>query len=704
MFVILGLVIFLLSYYFYTSSQSVEEPINQTTYVSYDVEPLDVGLANYLDGWVGYSTYKMNISGVRGVIIQQYGLRYPTKNSVAFLEHPYVEGNNYDPFKSMLINGLGIFGIRTRYIEVSDLYHINNTVIFVPTGRIPKRLYYILDDILSRGNVVVYVGRDSDLLLDSDGSLVKNNLLFKDLPYHKEYRSGFIVYSPVNNSNHGYLVHIPTTLNEQKNLTGFVGNLVSFVVVEGWEPPVGYNQITVNRYVGNLTLFTTPSKEKPAVLRTVLTIYTPDNVVRRIIDQEVDDHLDAYLRGPGSILPGQTFDYSLDMSGDYNVSVKMVLKFEVYRNGRHLSSLDDEVDVINLKDIWTGRYSYENQLPPGDYLFVLKDQYGGIHGKMYVHVYRVEISLLSVENNIYTFRILLDGKPLPTVIPVDKIKVGFDGYGSAERYISKDGVFDVAVNLPKGKHSMYIYVGDRLIREEFDNRFMTPFDLLLRYGVIGGLIVIFVIVLLRKSPKQKYKIIIPKFNVEESNIFKIKKQDLLNIFEKINDVFGWDKLPLTLKEIAFGLRKFGSATREIIVMDANLEDVLDGLVNEGLLYKSGEYYGPSSWFKDERDFMKYVVFRKIRDHVISKGIRFKETRSSIIVDDTIIVPYSDDQEILKHVKKYSRVIVVFESQDKLNDYLNTLRLSTDKSSLQLSVLLSNRRLFMTTVDRIGELL
>ena len=622
-------------------------------------------------------------------------------------DYPYVEANNYLEFKNSLITEFNKYGVDVETVDINDLSDIKNSIIVVPTGRMPRCIYNSLDTLFNNSNTVIYIGRNTDLLLDFDGALGSNDRKLKDLGYLSINKDFGTVYSPVNNTRRGYLIHISNTLNEFSNLDSLAAQLVRISLLESWEEYLGYSRFTTNHFVGKKTLFTSGSRTPGSVLRVIYEIVI-DDAGQKLYGMYTSGYLKTYsgmLSGPKNILPDQPFYYELYLNASYDQPVRLVLDMEVYKNGVLIEQLGKHVDDISIKNVWNGRYRYDGEIDPGDYLFVLKDQYGNIYSKMYLHVYKVKIRLLSLEGNMYRFQILLDDQPLPKVISTDSISIAFDDGAKISRYISQDGVFEIYTYLSRGEHTMTVYLDGAEISGTFNNERLTIFDLYIQYGIIGLVIAVIIIVLFRHKPRLKYTIVIPKFSTERMRIFKIKSEELLRIFELVNKEFGWKKLPLRLNEIRYGIRKYASKEREIIVMDANLEKVLDSLVMKNLLYKLSEgYYAPKKWYKDKEIAEQKVIARLIRDKLIENGVRFKEKGGVLEVDDLIITPITDDSVLIRLTKHKEKTIVVFKDDVSLQEYLKSLSSTTDKDKLKVSILITNNRIFLTSIDKLGDLL
>ena len=696
---------------FFISLSNKNPSINEINNLTvYKISVEDNDLVNYGGDYSGYSLLSLNISGnkINNVNISNYLLLNTPKTDILFLEYPYIEANKYLEFKNNLVSELKSYGLDVKYVQIGDLNNIKDSIIIVPSGLMPKYIFNNLDMLMAKGNVILFIGRDTNLLLDLDGAQEENKETIGELGYDSNHKSFGTVYFPLNNTNAGYLLHISGTLNEH-DINKLISNLTSIILLESWENNLGYSHFSTKHFVGKKMLFTSGSKFPGKAIRTIYEISLRDaqnknKIIHKVITSKPLRRHNGNMYGPKNIFPNQNFDYNINFNASYNQPVKLILRLDVYKKGILEKQLSDIVDEINIKNVWNGRYSYTKPLTTGDYLFVLKDQYKDIYAKMYVHVYDVQVSLVRIENNGYVFRILLDGKPLTSVISTDSVSIAFDDGPVTNRYVSSDGTFVVYTHLPKGQHIMHIYIKGVKIDEDFNNDIQTMFDLYTRYGTISLVIIIIVIIIFKHKPKQKYLITVPKFNIENIRKFKMNSDELIKLFERVDKEFGWNKLPLTLREISYGIRKYASKDREIIIMDANLEEALNSLVDKSKLFRFGNYYAPQEWYKDKNDAEDVMLVRMIRDKLVENGIEFKERQKELIVNTLIISPYTNDKEIVKLSRmKGKKVMIVFKNIQDMDEYKKSLD-SLDKDKLRVSILISNNKVILTTIDRLGDLL
>jgi len=318
-----------------------------------------------------------------------------------------------------------------------------------------------------------------------------------------------------------------------------------------------------------------------------------------------------------------------------------------------------------------------------------------------VHVYDAKIVLTSIEDNMYKFTFLLDNQPLPSVVQTDRVAMSFDDGGAAEWPIGADGDVEVYQRLPKGTHKLTAYVKGAKIEGSFSNEKLTVFDIYIRYGSIAIAVVIVFILLMKRKPKQKYKLFVPSMRSERINVVRMSAKEMLGIFDKTNRGFGWNNTPLTLPEIRYGLRKYRSKDREIIIMDVNLEEELEKLANKGQVAEHSGFYAPASWYRGPDEMRYYVALRKARDTLIENGYLFEEKGGKLIVKNNIITPYKDDSDLIASAKGRKRVIVIFENENELADFEKSLN-ALGKNRLKLSMLLSNGKMVLATVDKLGD--
>ncbi len=138
----------------------------------------------------------------------------------------------------------------------------------------------------------------------------------------------------------------------------------------------------------------------------------------------------------------------------------------------------------------------------------------------------------------------------------------------------------------------------------------------------AGLIVT-VGIFFKAKEKVRYAIDIPDFEIRKKRRIYIKEGIVLDLFNNINKDYGWEYMPLTLKELKSGFRKITYQGRPILIGDYNLQLLLDKMKYGGLVKQYLGLYSLGKWEKESMFDYKYLsIFRKVRDIFINLAIPF----------------------------------------------------------------------------------
>ena len=476
--------------------------------------------------------------------------------------------------------------------------------------------------------------------------------------------------------------------------------LVNIILYNKWADPLGEAEFSPNYYFGNKTLFTSKNELNKGYIRGIYDIRKGNISKKGIFTSPYLSSLQSSVFLKSEAFPDEEVVYIVELNASYEKSVAFVLYLDIYSNGEKIEDLTQKIDDIKIRNVWSSSYRFSGHLSPGDYLFIIRDQFGTIHAKGHLHIKDLSIKLKEIKDNFYSFEVLLDGEKINN----QKVKLRINEGGEIERVIS-NGELTLLAKLPKGRHKMTVEFKDEGRIEEiyFENYATTPLDIYLIYFPIGLVIVLIVFIIFKSKPKHKYSLSIPDLSEELAKETYMSKKKFLSIFNDIEKEFNWNKIPLKFNEIKYGIKNYAAEGREIIIVDSNLINILTEFKEEGDILEYNGYYLLSSWAKSKEEVKEKVLYRMIRDRLISEGVEFDENRTFKLKRNKIEISPSKDIKKMKIIKKNYKKVVVFLDKKELDEFRKSLS-SLEKDKIKISILIDNRALFLTTIKDIGDYL
>ncbi|MCD6549373.1 hypothetical protein J7K41_01525 [Candidatus Micrarchaeota archaeon] len=692
---------------FYPVEPPAETPEENVTHFYVSITYSDYGIADYGFDKVGYVSLNVDIDKADGNLSVLWFANQP-RNKVYLLDYPAVEVSDYSTFSSLLLQRFNEYNVDIKHLSIGSVFSVQNSVIIVPTGRIPSFLFKNLSAVLENNNVILYVGKDTSLLLEPDGSQVPNT----DQISFQPGTHGNYTITPIGDdllytsSEKGVMYIIPRPLNSFTSLQSAVEKIVNTVLKESWQNVTVRDYHIGPSYHGGLTLISPPITSDSGYVRVIYNFRERDgdNTACGTI---TSGYLKSYSGRlhflDTDVFPSEKPKYEIDLNESYDKPIKLTLYLMFKRDGELLQNFTVTVDSITVRNIWKSTYTLDQELPPGNYIVILKDQFNQVHALGYLHVKNFTITLADVKGDTYFFNVSVDGRALESAT----VKVWIDGKYFGEQPVSS-GTLTITAGLPRADHVIKLeYKGAAVTGSFSTKRAASVLDIYLKYGPIGMLIVVVVYLMFRAKPRPIYTLHVPSF-VEETFVErKISKKDLLNVFKKVEKEYGWKNLPLSFREVKNGIAKYALPNERVVVLDTNLMEVLNSLIDEGDIVAYNDYYLPKSWLKGS-DIKTRVVYRKARDLVIAHGLPFDERGDYLFIPskNVAILPYKENvsRVIASLMKKgVDHIYLVFANDTDKDDYLKKV-FGPDKDTQKLAIMVKLDVIIPVTVSELGDYL
>ncbi|MCC7570964.1 hypothetical protein KO465_06510 [Candidatus Micrarchaeota archaeon] len=652
------------------------------------------GLLSHNEEYVPFITYKTNITYVTQSSVDLWWFQNKPLKEIYFVTGRGVEANSIETMKSEVEYYSSFFeglNFRTGYVE--GVENIENSVIVIPSGRMPQKIYQNIHEIIRKGNVIIYVGMDIDYVIDDSGSLIetyeKRSLEKSSYAWEVQKGEWNTIAIKDNGMPIGYMLHMPSSPDR---VSGLSGKIFDAILYNRWQEPLSQKTYQFTENVGYATFFGEKAKYSGGHLRTIFSVQAENKTLYQIEDYVVEYPLIGRMFYNVNKLKGEPIDINMKLRSSYLQPVHLIMYTDFIHNNHIIDS--QKLSEIRIKQVWESSSTVQNKLHPGEYIISLRDQYNNVWALGYLHISGLYAVLNEIKEGEGKFYVSIEGQPLTGVVDVY-----IDDEYNGNYKVSRGYTY---IDLPKDEHKIKFVYEHSDWEFSFNN---TTETLLERYlNVMGPALLLFVVifVLFRRQKPITYRLIVPKITEKKTKTKKINEKQLIGIFDKIYQEFEWEKtpLPLNIREIMYGIRKYMEPGEEVYVTEGNLIEILNGLIEKNIVEGCEDYYMPLE--KQNLPIRIAVLKRKVHDILISRGIKFKEYKERTEISE-LAVFYGDKKIVtlddLKHDKK---IVIVFDSLDQKNKMLKHIMTHTNKINLELSTAITAQKVVFLTLGEFED--
>ncbi len=646
------------------------------------------------------------------------------------------EATSYPEFISSLRLSLTDLGFGVSDVLLNELDSLpRGSIVLVPSGVIPGELLGINSDLsiaklAEKGVVFVYIGHPFTRYLNEDGIIVTTpSEVLRKLPFI--FNEGVV--SP------------------SKNLSLFQP-LYSVSATGGWSNYEVYGSVSVLKAGNGAVIFLPQTldggwkRDGKAAAKDVLEVlistpwasrlsdfknYSLDNEGNQFFFSELFDGfgetavvwvvaeglnanktkllfvpLSPLAKGSMSIAGGNTV-VPTEISGQFARITARLLEDQPSVEQMVLKVYSSEGDLV--REFPQGPISTQTvasidipiEFEEGEYILKLENSAGKVFASGYMKVSGIDIIHRGKgkKNSEYIFDITLDGKPvvLPEVeVIVDDGKLGRYSFTEVSSVTIDVGQYTGGGEIPIGEH-IFLFKSGPLEQEVIVERvaqktiFTDPLFLLVLFlsGGIVGLGIIF-----SRKEEVKFVLDIPDFPPVSRTKVPLTSEEILSVFDKVNELYRWEMVPLTIKEIKNGFRHMLHEGKPIYITDYNVEFLLDELERRGLVKESLGYYGLTAW--EKKYPVEYLaLMRKIRDICINNAVPFTQLGESKEADSVLTIVgqpmyvhfYHPNRNLSSLVEKALKTaskgitIILFSSGAEKRKFLDLLKSSVSPAFL-----------------------
>lgn len=552
-----------------------------------------------------------------------------------------IENTKITGFSSSLRNGLEKYGYSIEITEKKVLG--DDSIYIIPTGAMPS---YVISDIthnISSG-MIVYLGR-TDLLI-SEGR-IKNENWYGNLT--EKQKSRLIVYETTLNS---YYDSGNTTLSKD-------------ILENGWSKS------------GSET-----HSVKGKDITTRSTLMNSGEYLRVIYDLgEVHGLVDSVMLpaeefvlfpSPESIFTWEKSDLMITLNDTNGTAY-----FLIEKNGAQES--EKELGRVVEENVFPQKLEF---IEPGNYVLKVYDNSGTLASGI-VHVKNFSLALTYSQGYEYVFSVLVDGKPLSGA----EVSVSIGDSEMKKDFYVSEGTLNVRAQLSEGKNTFNFDLLGTTIRYEVEHSPSGVFDIYIKYGIPGMILVVLVYLGARLGRKSVYRI---KFSESSKNIrpeISVSKEELTSTISKIGEDLNLGKAPINSQEFSIALKRY--VTHGAEVTEGNIEEILAVLEDRGVLESHLGYYQIAGTGNAKRNSMKRII----REKLIENGIRFKERKDRFITRDYEVGFIDSDFS--------QKGYVVVDNESEKTSIMNSL---DEKEKSKLMIKQSNGMIVFIPIKKLGEYL
>ena len=679
----------------------------------------------------------------------------PIQKKIYILNYSCVGCNSFNSFSQYLSNYLKNFSLGGVNIT-TDISNINNSIIIIPTGRIPAFLLnkgvnekqYNLKEVFKKNNTIIYIGLDfqNAISLGNEIRLTPSDIKYYFLNYTDQKIKGRffntngtfilenansfdissfekIIFAEGNRNITGNFVVIPSLLDSWPSPQVAAKDVARFIFFAPWFDKIAYSNST-STGTGVIYVFAKPltTIQRSTNVSAFLDFYTNNS--------GVEIYKRFYLQIPKSkpiiiSLPSSSLIFSL-IQMNYTVPTGMD---ELFPFIQILNSTSNEVYRTQLQKIPPRLETptiFAGSIPlnfkPGEYLILLRNINGEVLGSSYISIPPLTISLIGVDwqHNTFNFSVTSNSLPIDTaqcpICKVSNITMEKDGkvlylytqknlsiingiltYSLPQGSILESGKYQIKINI---LGSVYIVPVEKSVPNVLPREVVFP--------LISMLVAVLLYFLTKRPEVVLYAIDIPDFIPKEKKKIKIKKEEFLKLFEKLNNKYHWKYMPITIEELKTICSQELRYTGEpVVVNEFNLLLILSQLEAEGKVKRVENLYIPTEWTKFYNE--KYLaIFRRLRSFFVSKSIPFTELGQSEQSD--MEITYNGEKYLLsffiswESLKKFKLIegakhVLVFLNDQELEDFKQQLFSSSSPQASILRLAIFSQKLFLVAASQ-----
>lgn len=669
-------------------------------------------------------------------------------NQIFILSSKGYETTAYSQFKENLEKKLAEKGFSLNTITIDQFETLpKGCLVVIPSGYMPEKLLeqgdtHILE-MLKRGVHILYIGNRFDskgFVIDEMGnnkrisSETASALGFvfeaQNLKPTLYLRSGlysvkrgnvadllYNVVSVVRTDAKGVLLVIPQRLEDGWNKHNESADDVEKIITEmQWiNARVTKEEILYDKenktYIVTILSPSLEEKKATVLVRVLASNRTAETEKMAVLFPRSDVNGDLYLREDmNKIVSGKISGEETEFIINFNETdtepreLFFLIK-DIFNKNVHYSQIQNpRGGGSKISLLSSPQFKETLNLNKGIYLASIVDKQDRSYAKASIEIVDIEFKVVSEDytTEIFKFAALSDGVP----INVRNLKIVFDK--KYNFYFQRGSEFEInlkevlgGIALSEGAHTFDFEIGEikkQIVINKVISKGFWDNPVIWVLGGLAGLIFLSIPLIAFLMQKAQYSLDIPDFPPLASIKIPIKKANVLEIFERVNEDYKWKNMPLKPEEIKKGFKKIIYQNRPVFISDYNLEYLLENLKHDGKVKKALNYYGLTKWEAEHKKSIAYLaMYRKVRDICINEAIPFTKLDESKECDinlkvfgQDVFIYLMDGSSVsvyekklaaaLKTIKKGVSILLFIGDKEK-QDFKDTINTNTESSGL-----------------------
>ncbi len=343
-------------------------------------------------------------------------------------------------------------------------------------------------------------------------------------------------------------------------------------------------------------------------------------------------------------------------------------------------------------------------LGPGSYVAQLRGSLGQDYAASYFTVPAISLKYITttpVVNGSYSF-IFSVTSASSTITGVQAYMTDGGQYGQTVNITNGTLVYTLKQGQgnPNGNQQ---FTADILNYVATTSVYYTPVKITINKQYIE-FIVVFVIVLLEvtvvKAPvRDEFYIDVPSMPPPAKVSMKIKENEAMSVFDRLNMYYHWRYMPLTKTEFKTGISNVVRYNNiPVSLTYNNIETILDTLVSSGKVVEVDDMYAPKAWVEQSKHDIEYLAtFKKLRVYLVAHGHIFTDLDRSEVADIVttlrnekayIIISSSSGRFTKIPVYKGTKTYMAFLNAERLEEFKEKLNSSAAREAEELKMYLA----------------
>ncbi len=617
----------------------------------------------------------------------------------------------------------------------------NDSVLIVLSGLLPQQLlspinstsnYSQLDNLLNKGESVIYVGRNFGDVVGS-GSIVLPNSNFP--PYlttystaynaslAKLYRSkpirNFLFYNTTFDfaagNTYGGLTYVnyyngsiiafsnyPDSVSP-KNLSE---GMAKAIAEDFWVPKyaAGYRSVSIDGTSNSsgsigIALNNTGILASGGITNTLngsfarIILYQNSSFMAHndsifyYLEYTPRYQLNGSMALPDFVIPGQTIPTTMTVYTHSAKRVNLEPHIAVYNDtGAEVQTV--AVPFVAASGNFTFIKTINASFPPGQYIVSLQGASGADYASSYISVPPINITspVANFSGNAFILGIKSAGLPVSGV----RYNITLDGKYSQSGVISNGAI---NYTLPKGTPEIFgtLNFSIKMLSENFTYALTNkPISITISGRDIDLLVVLIAVIILVtvvKAPtKDEFYIDIPAMPKQNVVDIRLKARDVVSTFDKLNTYYRWRYMPLSKDEVKIAIaNNIRSNGIPVSLTYSNIEVILDQLVNAGYVVGLDELYAPKDWLDKSGHDMQYLAtFKKLRMWLVTHAFLFTDIDASTSADLTATINGEHVYMVIYSLTSKFKNLPVYAGAQTYLTFLNSETLMNFKDELAKS--------------------